>query len=100
MDNIQETNTGTPAPEKTSASSIISIIVIVLVIALGAFYFLRQVPNGEETADLSTPSELQGDTTLSGLSNQGTSTNIADIEADLNATDLSGVDAGLTNINL
>lgn len=80
--------------EKKPIGSIISIIVIVLVLALGAYYFLRQVP---APASL-TSDEIQVDTTISALSEQGTSTDISDIQKDLNATDLSGIEAGLGDI--
>jgi hypothetical protein len=93
-----DTNTGAPiVTEKTSTSSIISIIVIVLVLALGAFYFLQQVPLATEGGEL-TPAEMQADKSISDLSTQGTSTDLADIQKDLDATNLSGLDAGLSDI--
>jgi len=99
MDQNTTTQTGAPMPEeKSSMSAIISIIVIVLVLAGGAFYFFKQVPVPEVMSDLNAPAALQADTTLTGLGTQGTSTDLADIEADLNATNLSGVDAGLSDI--
>lgn len=80
--------------EKKPIGSIISIVVIVLVLALGAYYFLRQVP----TPASLTSDEIQADTTISALSEQGTSTDISDIQKDLDATDLSGIEAGLSDI--
>lgn len=97
-------NVGTPMPEeKKPTGAIISIIVIVLVIAVGAYYFLRQVPIKEEVPS-PTPSapavsvEESIDATTASLAAQGTSTDIADIQKDLNATDLSNVGTGLSNI--
>lgn len=81
--------------EKKPAGPVISIIVIVLVIALGGYYFLRQVPAG---GDVLTPAETQADANISALSTQGTSTDLADIQKDLDATDFSGIDAGLGDI--
>lgn len=96
----QSMNTGTPMPEeKKSTSAIVSIIVIVLIIALGAYYFLKQVPlPAEEPAGAPASAVEQTDGTVSALSTQGTSTDIADIQKDLNATNLSGLDAGLSNV--
>jgi flagellar basal body-associated protein FliL len=97
----QNINTGTPMPEeKSSMTSIASIILIVVVLAAGAFYFFKQVPVPTEQtpATNTTPAQEQADATVSGLSAQGTSTDLTDIQKDLNATDLSGVDAGLSDI--
>lgn len=88
------------AEAKKPVGAIISIIIIVLLLALGAFYSLRQVPIAPETGEALTPAELQADTTVSSLSAQGTSTDLGDIEKDLNATDFSGVDVGLGNVAL
>lgn len=96
----QNMNTGTPMPEeKKSTSAVVSIIVIVLVIALGAYYFLKQVPlPAEEPAGAPASAVEQADATASALSAQGTSTDITDIQKDVNATDLKNLDAGLNNV--
>ncbi len=83
--------------EKKSVGAIISIIVIVLVLAFGAYYFLKQVPAPADNGTL-TSAETQADASITALSTQGTSTEIADIQKDLDATDLSGIDAGLNDI--
>ena len=95
----QDMNMGAQTEEKKPFGAIISIIIIVLVLAYGAFYFLKQVPAVSENSAL-TPAEIQGDMTITDLSTQGTSTELSDIEADLNATDLSGIDAGLSDIEI
>ncbi len=82
--------------EKKSTGAIISIIVIVLVVAFGGYYFLKQVPLTSN--DVLTPAETQADASISALSVQGTSTDLADIQKDLDATNLSGLDAGLGDI--
>lgn len=90
------------APEKSSVGIIVSIIVIVLVLSAGAYYFLKQVPTStdlnsqDQTPVVTTPADV--DVVTSTLSTQGTSTDIADIQADLNSTDLTGLDAGLSDI--
>ena len=86
-----------PPEEKNSTGSIISIIVIVLVLAFGAYYFMKQVPAVTETGTV-TSAEMQSDSVISSLSTQGTSTDLTDIQKDLDATNLSGLDAGLGDI--
>ncbi len=87
--------------EKKSIGPAMSIVIIVIVLAIGAYYFLNQVPVEEGINALLTPAEMQADTTLSGLSSaQGTSTDLADIQKDLDATDLSDLDAGLSGIEI
>lgn len=94
----QNINAGTPSPEKGPIGAKISIIIVVLILAFGAYYFLKQVPVEEGASSLLTPAEGHGDATVSALSTQGTSANLADIKKDLDATDLSGIDAGLSDI--
>lgn len=96
----QNINIGTPSPEKGPVGAKISIIIVVLILAFGAYYFLRQVPVEEGIGSLLTPAEVQNDATISNLSAQGTSTDLGDIQKDLDATDLSGLDAGLGDITI
>lgn len=84
--------------EKKPFGAMISIVVIVAVLAFGAYYFLKQVPVPEEVSETLTSTEIQVDPTISTLSTQGTSTDIVEIQKDLNATDLSNVGAGLGDI--
>lgn len=93
-------NMGTPMPEeKKSTSAVVSIIVIVFVIALGAYYFLKQVPLTPESG-ANAPSGLPVDSAVSALSEQGTSTDIVDIQKDLNSTNLNNLDSGLSNVTI
>ena len=83
---------------KKSMGPMMGIIIIVIVIVLGgAYYFFTQNQNG---SDEITTEEItaQEDDTLTALQEQGTSDEIADIEADLNFTDLEGLDAELEDI--
>lgn len=90
-------STGTQMPpEKKSVGSIIGIIVIVLVLAGGAYYFLIMLP-ASTTGSLS-PVETQVDSAISALSKQGTSTEISDIQKDLDSTNLTGLDVGLSDV--
>lgn len=90
-------NMGTPVPEKTkSTGTTIGIIIILLVLAFGAWYFFNQV--SMKNAEPVTENTEQASMAISALSAQGTSTDMADIEKDLNATDLSGIDAAASAI--
>ncbi|KKU81695.1 MAG: hypothetical protein UY07_C0011G0015 [Parcubacteria group bacterium GW2011_GWA1_47_8] len=89
----QPMNTDTPISEKPkSAGTTIGIIIIVLILAIGAFYLLQQVSSTKEDAS-ATQSEEQASQAISAFSTQGPSTDMADIEKDLNATDFSSIDA-------
>lgn len=96
----QNMNTGAQMPqEKTPTGPIISIIVIVFVLAFGAYYFMKQLPAKDDASYMApTAEEMQADPTISALSTQGTSSSVADIQNDVSATDLSGLDAGLSDI--
>lgn len=96
--NINMGGTTTPE-EKKPLGTMISIVIVVLVIAFGAYYFLKQVPTATENVIL-TPAEIQADATISSLSAQGTSTDLSDIQKDLEATDFSNIDAGLSDIEI
>lgn len=95
--NMSEAQPMTPGP-KGSMGATISIIVIVLVLILGALYFFKQVPI-DTTAPL-TPAQVSADQTVSSLATQGASTDITDIQKDLNNTNLSNVGAGVSNISI
>lgn len=94
----QNMNMGTSMnEEKKSTGALISIGIIVLLVAAGAYYFLRQVPMETDSVEL-TASEQRADAQISSLSTQGTSTELSDIQKDLDATDLSNLEAGLNDI--
>lgn len=99
-------NMGTPMQEeKKPVGAIIGIIIIVLVLAIGAFYFLKQVPvppENSQVAPVTTTTQRvpAEDPTISALSTQGASTDIADIERDLNASDFSTLDMGLSSVSI
>jgi len=103
----QNTNTGAQTQEKESAGPTVSIIVIVLVLAFGAYYFFKQVPVSTRekgvTGAIMTPATTTDtgvDMTTSTLSVQGTSTEIVDIQKDINASNFSNLGAGLSDITI
>lgn len=121
MENIEELNTKqqpeggmeqAPAPEpqmmpedgggKKSFGPIFGIIIIVILIILAGFYFWGN--QLEDTArEEATTEEVGGDVDTTSSTDIGeplsTSDEIADIEADLDATDLENLDAELENID-
>lgn len=72
---------------------LLGIIVIIALLALGGFYYftrgVNQIPSYEAS---------EQDATVEALEEQSTSDAIADIEADVNATDLSEIDALLDDL--
>lgn len=90
---MENMNMGTGAPEeKKSTGAVISIVIIVLLLAFGAYYFLKQVPAG----DLSNSSATDSDQVAAALSAQGNSTELDAIQRDLDSSDYSKIDAGLS----
>ncbi len=99
---IPESNGG---KEKTMGSTVAVIIIIIVLIIGGLYYWGKTINNldsNKNTVDQNLTAEdiaSQPDASLNKLKNQGTSDKPADIEADLGATDLNGLDAGIGNIN-
>ena len=86
------------APQEKAVGPIVGAVIIVVVLVLGGLYFWGQKIAQEgapQTADeiLEAPDE-----TLESLEQQGTSDEIPDIEADLNATNLEELDVELRDI--
>lgn len=72
---------------------VVGIIIIIVLLALGAMYYFTagvdQIQNGQMMME---NDGMTADEEAQTLKEQGSSTDLADIEADLNATDLSGLD--------
>ena len=92
--------------EKKSAGPLVGIVIVVLVLIAGAVYVFmdskKSVMEHEQPAVMEQQADagvMITDTTVSALSEQGTSTDILEIEKDLQVTDLSGLDAGLSDIS-
>lgn len=71
--------------QKGGAGPVIGIIIIIILLALGGYYYFTTGISEISQQDTAMTEEEQ-------LMEQGDSTNLADIEGDLNATDLSGLD--------
>lgn len=82
----------TPSPEHKSLGGLIGIVVIIGILLVGGLYIWGKtiVENGADTTT---------DAQTEALNSQSSSTKASDIEADLNATNLEGLDAELTDIN-
>ena len=86
-------------PEKSSSGPIAGIAIIVILLIAGGVYFWSSVLNKEETEQL--PMIQSGgevDAIVNQLNLQGTSDEVADIEADLNTTDLGSLDSELEDL--
>lgn len=95
-----------PAQEKSGGSGAMigAVVVIVIIVALGAYVFMNRdsgtnAPqySEEEQAELDAIVDAP-DQTLEELQQQGSSDEIADIEADIDATDLDNLDQELGDI--
>lgn len=87
--------------EKKSVGPIIGIAIILVIIIFGGLYYWGgQINNQEERANI-TPEEIieQEDPTLETLETQSSSDEIVDIEADLDLTNLEGLDKELGDID-
>ncbi len=90
-------NLGTLSPERESKGPVVGIVVIIVLLILGGVYLWQskstEVPVNTDDQTASTTDEM-----TQQLSNQGSSTNPKDIEADVNATNLDGIDKELNQI--
>lgn len=93
MENNQENQVPEPTSNnKGGFGPVLGIIVIIILLALGGLYYFTTGIN-------KIPSYNENDGTINALEEQSSSDAISDIEADLNATDLSEVDTLLEDIN-
>lgn len=104
MDQMQQNPTGTPVgmpPEEKSMGALIGSIIVIAVIVIGGIYFWM-TRNGESPVPGETPplgQTVAPDQETAALLNQGTSSEISDIEKDLNATNFDNLDAGMGDID-
>jgi flagellar basal body-associated protein FliL len=90
-------------PKKEGGTSgVIAIIVIVVLLALGGIYYLMTSGNAMLPVDevMPTLTDVQNSTDpdVQATMQQGSSDALADIEADLGATDLTGLDTEIGNL--
>lgn len=90
-------------PEKSIGSVIGIAIIVVLIIFGGLYYWGNQInkQNAMVEREAITTEEIENapDTTLESLESLGTSDEIADIEIDLDTTDLENLDEELEQID-
>ena len=89
--------------EPKSAGPIVGSIIIIVIIIIGGLYFWGQrLTETDPTLSGPTAEEIaaEEDTELMNLQKQSSSDAIADIESDLNATNLESLDTELDNIDL
>lgn len=92
-------------PQKEgSTSGVIAIIVIVVLLALGGIYYLLTSGTGAPTVNETMPTMEEvansNDPDVQAAMSQGSSDALAEIEADLNSTDLSGIDTELAELGI
>lgn len=97
MDMKQDAPVAEPSAQKKEGgfgSTLAIIVIILILIAGGVYYFTVGISTVDDTA-------VEGDAAadVAALNEQGTSDNLTDIEADLNATDLSGLDNAAADVD-
>jgi uncharacterized protein HemX len=93
---------GVEDKEKTMGPIVAVVIIIIVLIIGGLYYWGKTINNLDSNVEQNLTAEeiaSQPDTTLDKLKTQSTSDQPGDIEADLNATDINGLDIGIDNIN-
>lgn len=84
------------ASEENAFGPLIGVAIIIIVLIAGGIYFWSTTIVQEE--DVVVQSTIEADEIVSQLDTQGTSDEIADIEADLNITDLDNLDSELEDL--
>ena len=96
----------TPAPEKSGMGGVIALVIIVLALLAGGYFLMgkmktKQLPESIPTATTQTAPTTDSAPEAAAVDPntiQGTGTDVADIEKDLNATDLDTLSADLNAI--
>lgn len=106
---VQPVQEGSPNKPKTFLYLLVVLVVIVTIISLGIILFNFSKPSEPKISQVTpTPAAVTSqptitvtaeDQTTQNLSTQGTSDEIADIEKDLNNTDLTNIDKEVNDIN-
>lgn len=100
-------NMGGFPEEKKSTGPMVGIIIVVIVLLAGAAFAFRsskesikeEVSPSTNGGQVVTEEKVSVDSTVSELSIQGSSSDISEIEADMKATNLSGLDTGFAEIS-
>lgn len=103
--NQNEASMQSNMPHKKSVGPVIGIAIIVVIIIFGGLYYWGGKINDQEQRqqqENTTAEEIldQQDASLESLQAQSASDAIADIETDLNLTDLDSLDTELNNIDI
>lgn len=88
------------APEKSTSGPLIGVAIIIIVLVAGGIYFWSTTVerDNEEYEFTTVQLKEDTDTIVNKLSTQGTSDEIADIEADLDTTELDNLDSELDDL--
>jgi len=101
-DDKMEASVKMPAPEKHTGGLVGAIVIVIILVVGGLYYWGKQVNENQTTVDESmTAEEIVSipDEKTEALGTQGSSDEVLDIEADLDATDLEGLEAELDAID-
>ncbi|MBP9856207.1 MAG: hypothetical protein KBC48_02815 [Candidatus Pacebacteria bacterium] len=81
--------------EREGKGPVVGIVVIIILLILGGVYLWQSKSPVETPVD---ETATTTDQMINDLSTQGTSTDETGIEADVNATNLNGLDSGMTEV--
>jgi len=96
-----ENYTYNPNQDTPKAGPIIGIIIIIVVLLAGALYFWGKVADTTNRDNL-TPENITAGAAaeIASLKSQGTTDDLTTINEDLQATDLTGLDKEITDLNI
>lgn len=84
---------------KSNMGPVVGIIIIVIILIVGAFYFWSTRLQPAIEAPQAGSQTTEADPFVSNLGAVGSSDDLGSIEADLNATNLDGLDSGLNSVD-
>lgn len=86
--------------ERSSSGSLIGVAIIIIVLVAGGIYFWSTAVGRDRGSDQLPTIQSGGevDAIVNQLNSQGTSDEVADIEADLNTTGLDNLDSELSDL--
>ena len=97
MDTMEQQTNGKPSGTG-GVGPIVGIIIIIILIALGGLYYFTTGASRVQNQNAAPTTQAPVDE-VATIATQGTSSNLNAVQADVNATDLSGLDSATANVS-
>lgn len=98
LNEVPHTEGVSPSPKKDGGiGPVIGIVIVIIVLILGGVYYFTTGVNQIRNEQAPVDSAVEAENDAAALREQGTSSDISSIEADIDATDLSGLDDTAAN---